>query len=86
MKRLIFAALITMGLGTFATGCRSCQSCHDYDSPVADCACESCSGCGNGRAGSILSGGYTTESYSVEEPTPYPGDSQAGESYEVIEQ
>ena len=49
--------LVSLVLGcslTFAGGCRSCQSCHDYDGPVADCE-----NCGCGRAGSA-SGGYAS--------------------------
>ncbi len=61
MKRLAFAATLLIATSFVATGCRSCQSCHDYDSPVADCACASCTACGSGRAGSVLSGGYASE-------------------------
>jgi hypothetical protein len=61
MKRLAFAAALLLAVGSLATGCRSCQSPYDYDSPVADCTCTGCTACGNCRAGSVLSGGYATE-------------------------
>jgi hypothetical protein len=48
-----------------AGGCRSCDSCHDYDSPVADCQCESC---GYGRSGSA-SGGYVASGDQESDPT-----------------
>ena len=60
MKRLAALAMV-LGAATFATGCRSCQSPYDYGSPVADCTCQSCTDCGHGRAGSVLSGGYSSE-------------------------
>lgn len=84
MKRLIFTALLTVGLGVFATGCRSCQSCHDYDPPVANCSFASCNDCGGGRAGSA--GGCTTHGYMVDQATPYPGDSSSEELYDPPQQ
>ncbi len=77
MKRLAFAVAMLLTLGTVATGCRSCQSPYDYGSPVADCECQSCAACGDGRAGSVLSGGYATEV--VHDANPY-----AREVYETL--
>lgn len=77
MKRLAFAATLLLAACFLATGCRSCQSCHDYGSPVADCACTGCTSCGNGRAGSVLSGGYATETVydaAPHEVVPYEGE------------
>ncbi len=74
MKRLLSTAALLLAINLLSTGCRSCQSCHDYDSPVANC---SCSQCGGGRAGSVMSsGGYTSEvmveppAIEYYEPTP----------------
>ncbi len=56
MKRPTAASLslaaLLLAASALGTGCRSCQSPHDYSSPVADCECNSC----GGRAGSVLSG------------------------------
>jgi hypothetical protein len=45
---LLFAFLV-VATGLWCGGCRSCSTCHDYDPPVANCACNAC-GCN--RAGS----------------------------------
>ena len=68
MKRLVFVTALLVGVSSLASGCRSCQSCYDYGSPVADCNCPGCTACGTGRAGSVLSSGYATES--IYEATP----------------
>src|SRR6478672_10523082 len=46
----VLAALVSLA-GLSSGGCRSCSSCHDYDPPVANCACGctapcGCNGCG----------------------------------------
>jgi hypothetical protein len=50
LSRMLRHLLLSLALGSTLAlaggGCRSCSSCHDYDSPVADC------NCGCGRAGS----------------------------------
>ena len=43
LASLVLGCTLTLAGG----GCRSCQSCNDYDGPVADC-----NTCGSGRAGS----------------------------------
>src|SRR6476469_723260 len=52
MSRFTFvlAAFVSLA-GLSSGGCRSCSSCHDYDPPVAHCACgctapSGCNGCG----------------------------------------
>src|SRR3979409_283959 len=44
-RSFVFGALLAITL-TAANGCQSCSSCHDYDPPVANCHCGSCSQCG----------------------------------------
>ncbi|QDU57195.1 hypothetical protein [Aeoliella mucimassa] len=73
MKRLVIATALLLATNLLSTGCRSCQSCHDYDSPVANCSCNQC---GSGRAGSALSGGYAGEI--IYDSAPY-----VDESYEM---
>jgi len=51
------ALALTLLAGASQLGCRACGTCHDYDSPVANCNC--CTdGCGSGRSGSALAHGY----------------------------
>lgn len=64
MNRLLIAAVLFCATSTFSIGCRSCQSCHDYDSPVANC---NCNHCGTERAGSNMGSGGLVD-YSVVEP------------------
>lgn len=74
----VFAAALLLAVVASATGCRSCQSCHDYDRPVANCQCGACSTSGCGRSGSNLTGttGYTATV--TEGPMLYEG------SYEMM--
>ena len=65
LRRLALLAILTAVVTLPAGGCRSCDSCHDYDGPVADCQCGSC---GSGRAGSA-SGGYAASGGYVSDPT-----------------
>jgi hypothetical protein len=53
LRRLTLLTILSMGISTSVSGCRSCDSCHDYDGPVVGCESGSC-GCG--RAGSASSG------------------------------
>lgn len=82
MKRLVFAAALMVGVSSLASGCRSCQSPYDYGPPVADCNCAGCNACGAGRAGSVLSHGYTTES--VYETTPVEMATTEADSMSVV--
>lgn len=63
-RRFGLLAILAAGMGFSAGGCRSCDSCDDYSSPVANCNCDSC-GCH--RAGSASSGyaegGYAEGEY-----------------------
>ncbi len=76
--------LLFMGLvaaTTFSTGgCRSCDNCHDYDPPVANCDCNAC---GSHRAGSASSGyvGDYTGQTVVDTDTGAgpPADAESGE-------
>jgi hypothetical protein len=79
MKRVAFAATLLLGATALATGCRSCQSPYDYTPPVANCECVGATGCGHGRVGSVLSGGYANEPVYDYESVPHEG-----ESYEVV--
>jgi hypothetical protein len=49
---MIRSCLLVIGLAIGAmianSGCQSCSSCHDYDSPVANCHCGHCPQCCNG--------------------------------------
>lgn len=45
---------VAVGLISLTAGCRLCATCDDYSGPVIDGTCGA--GCGNARAGSILSG------------------------------
>jgi hypothetical protein len=55
MRRRLLPLVVLTALATVPSGgCRSCDSCHDYDGPVTSCNCDSC---GHGRSGSG-SGGY----------------------------
>ena len=60
LRRMALLAVFSTLIALPAGGCRSCDSCHDYAGPVADCQCGSC---GTGRAGSA-SGGYVATGYS----------------------
>jgi hypothetical protein len=51
LRQLFVSLVLSCSLALTGGGCRSCQSCHDYDGPVADCGT-----CGCGRAGSVNSG------------------------------
>src|SRR5438105_4284278 len=49
----VFAGLMSVAIAS-AVGCRACSSCHDYDSPVANCQCGACGaqcGCGTCNGG-----------------------------------
>ena len=59
-RRIALLAVLSTIFSLPAGGCRSCDSCHDYDGPVAECQCGTC---GHGRAGSA-SGGYVASGYS----------------------
>jgi hypothetical protein len=61
MKRPLFALLVL--LASLANqGCQSCCAPHDYTPPVSNAECSRYGGgCGNGRAGSILTGGPAGE-------------------------
>lgn len=50
-------------------GCRSCDNCHDYGPPVANCDCNAC---GTHRAGSA-SGGYVSGEHAEEVTSEQPG-------------
>lgn len=86
MKRFVLAIVLGFGAAGFGTGCRSCQNCHDYDPPVADCQCAGCTACGHGRAGSVLSGGYMGGEL-ITEPSVYDSQPMHGEPIapEVVE-
>jgi len=57
MLRTVFGVLgLSLAL-TAAGGCRSCDACHDYDPPVANCDCNAC---GMQRAGSATYGQPTS--------------------------
>lgn len=73
MKRFVFAVVLGLASVSFGTGCRSCQSCHDYDPPVANCQCAGCDTCGGGRAGSVLSRGYAGGEV-IAQPEMYDGE------------
>src|SRR2546423_15314902 len=46
MFRSTFVPAGLLEVASFAAGgCRSCSSCHDYDSPVANCQSGSCGSC-----------------------------------------
>jgi hypothetical protein len=45
---------VAVSLISLTAGCRLCATCDDYSGPVIDGTCQT--GCGNARAGSILSG------------------------------
>jgi hypothetical protein len=47
LRHLLLSVVLGTTLSLAGGGCRSCSSCHDYDSPVANC------GCGCGRTGSV---------------------------------
>lgn len=58
MRKPSIVALILVALaGASQLGCRACQSCHDYGSPVAGAACGGCGGC---RAGTCVGSTATT--------------------------
>jgi len=71
LRRIALLATLSTIFSLPTGGCRSCDSCHDYDGPVADCQCGTC---GTGRAGSA-SGGYVATGY---ESGPMMGDEQVG--------
>lgn len=48
LRHLLLSIVLGFTLAAAGGGCRSCSSCHDYDSPVADCGT-----CGCQRAGSV---------------------------------
>jgi len=81
-RSLILAALVVTTF--FANGCQSCSSCHDYDSPVANCECGHCPQCDcNGGCSSCgcsgessSSGGYMQPGEAVE-ATPVEGQAVA---------
>src|SRR3954451_9999089 len=57
----VFAGLLSVAIAS-AAGCRACSTCHDYDSPVANCQCGTCGsscGCGscNGGCNGACNGG-----------------------------
>lgn len=85
MKRLVFAATLLLAAVASAVGCRSCQSCHDYDRPVADCHCGACSTCGSGRSGSNLSGTAGYDTGLVQQPMLYEGGHEMGD-FEMSEE
>lgn len=61
MKRPLFALLVLFA-SLANQGCQSCCAPHDYTPPVASHECSRYGGgCGNGRAGSILTGGPAGE-------------------------
>jgi hypothetical protein len=47
LRQLLLAVVLGASFAFAGTGCQSCSSCHDYDSPVADCG-----NCGCGRTAS----------------------------------
>jgi hypothetical protein len=57
----VLAGLVSVAIVS-AMGCRACSSCHDYDSPVANCQCGAsaspcgCSSCNGGGNGACSSG------------------------------
>lgn len=66
-RQFLFAVAIAAGATLASTGCRSCQSCHDYDPPVADCQC----GCGGGqRTGSAGMGYVSSQGTVVDNSVP----------------
>src|SRR6478735_3070403 len=79
----VLAAFVGLA-GLSSGGCRSCSSCHDYDSPVSSCACGcaapcGCNGCGCSGGGcstcsSCGSGqcGCNQPSTAYAGPTPSP--------------
>lgn len=79
MTVLRLALLLALGTGTLV-GCRACGTSYDYSSPVADCVCGTC---GNGRAGSIISGSAVTSGeviYEENQPQATPAPADAGDS------
>ncbi|QDT68306.1 hypothetical protein MalM25_12270 [Planctomycetes bacterium MalM25] len=62
----ILALILLAVAGAGQLGCRACQNCHDYASPVAGAACGECQGC---RSGSCLSGEPTAVPMVAEAPT-----------------
>lgn len=70
MLRTVFGVLgLSLAL-TASGGCRSCDACHDYDPPVANCDCNAC---GTQRAGSASVGQpviYSESSMGHERHTP----------------
>ncbi len=57
LRRLSLLAILAAATTLPAGGCRSCDSCHDYDSPVMNCNCGSC---GYERSGSAAAGYVAT--------------------------
>src|SRR4051812_24850240 len=52
----VFTGLVSVAIAS-AGGCRACSSCHDYDSPVANCQCGACNApCGCGSTGGCTGG------------------------------
>ena len=74
-KSLILALGLLTLVGGAQLGCRACQNCLDYGSPVVHhegCACSPGGGYGQNRSGSSLSGEPTPTGV---EPTPAPSGS-----------
>lgn len=82
MIALRLACLFLLGISTLI-GCRACGTCYDYSPPVSDCVCGTC---GNGRAGSIISGGMPIVEgevvYEESQPSATPAPAEPGEAGE----
>lgn len=70
LRQFLIPALMILGSTLALAGCRSCQSCHDYDPPVANCECGTC-GCqrSGSTAGYVTGGGYVSQPIMAEELT-----------------
>lgn len=65
----ILALILLAVAGASQLGCRACQSCYDYSSPVAGAACGGCHDC---RSGSCLAGEPSETPVVAKAPTGEP--------------
>ncbi|MEO0530157.1 MAG: hypothetical protein AAF266_06205 [Planctomycetota bacterium] len=70
MRKPSLLALVLVAIaGASQIGCRACQSCHDYSSPLAGADCGGCNEC---RSGSCVSTPTQSASMVAEAPTEKP--------------
>src|SRR4051812_39654799 len=66
----VITGLVSVAIAS-AAGCRACSTCHDYDSPVANCQCGTCgSSCGCGSCNSGCNGACNSSCNGAERSAP----------------